>query len=146
MLRRVPVVCVVVAALVLAGWCGCVEAETVRLLSSEQQGTSLAVDEAGIALLRDIGSDPVAVVAITGPSRSGKSFFMNNLLGSAHLVDRDVTAGAGAGASVPDSGFVIGSGVDPVTKGVWLHPNIARVPQEDGSTLHVLFMDTEGTY
>ena len=67
------------------------------------------------------------VVVTAGPARSGKSFFLNNLLG--------LPQGAG--------GFKMGHGLDGVTKGMWIYtqPETMTV---DGDDLVVLHIDTEG--
>jgi hypothetical protein len=42
------------------------------------------------------------------------------------------------------SGFVVGSGVQGVTHGIWLHTGVRTVTTRDGVQVKVLFMDTEG--
>lgn len=73
---------------------------------------------------------PVAVVAIAGIYRSGKSFLLNCLA----QPDRD--------DSVPL--FEVGPTINACTRGLWVWPTAMTVPQPDGTSLRVLFVDSEG--
>lgn len=73
-------------------------------------------------ILSSLQDKLVAVVAVTGPSRSGKSFLLNALLGGGE-------------------GFPLGHSTNPGTKGIWLWAE----PAVQGDTA-VLFIDTEGLY
>ncbi|CAL9088443.1 unnamed protein product [Musa textilis] len=79
----------------------------------------------GLDAIQNI-TTPVAVVAVIGPYRSGKSFLLNQLL------------------SLPcDEGFEVGHMRDAKTKGLW----VWGTPVElviDGSKVSVLYIDTEG--
>ena len=65
----------------------------------------------------------VAVVAIAGIYRTGKSYLLNQLMGKS-------------------SAFAVGPTVKATTKGIWIWGR--AIPSADGSDTHVLFMDTEG--
>ncbi|MDR3740713.1 MAG: hypothetical protein P4L40_16995, partial [Terracidiphilus sp.] len=66
----------------------------------------------------------VAVIAVAGMYRTGKSYLLNRLMGRG-------------------SGFVVGPSVKACTKGIWLWGR--AVPSSDAAGgVHVLFLDTEG--
>lgn len=64
----------------------------------------------------------VAVVAIAGVYRTGKSYLLNQLMGR-------------------PNGFTVGPTVKACTKGLWLWGKAIEV---DGGDMHILFLDTEG--
>ncbi|KIZ05610.1 Interferon-induced guanylate-binding protein 2 [Monoraphidium neglectum] len=68
---------------------------------------------------------PVAVVAVCGRARQGKSFILNQLL--------SVTAG-----------FQIGSTHRPCTKGLWMWSTPQARTDADGNPYHLVLLDTEG--
>ena len=67
-------------------------------------------------------SGKVAVVAIAGVYRTGKSYLLNQLMGR-------------------PNGFTVGPTVKACTKGLWLW---GRAIEVDGGDMHILFLDTEG--
>ena len=136
---------------------------SVTLLRPDAKGENLVVADEGIEFLRSLGDTPLAIVAVAGPARTGKSYFLNNVAelpqgvapppsGSGNATGGNATAtttlsvegtsttGVVAG---PDSGFHVGSGVHGVTRGIWLHSHVPDVVR-DGKPLKVVFMDTEG--
>ncbi|GLC35099.1 hypothetical protein PLESTM_000279400 [Pleodorina starrii] len=68
---------------------------------------------------------PVAVVAVSGRARQGKSFILNQLLQSS-------------------GGFQVGATHRPCTKGLWMWSSPQRVTAPDGSSHHLVLLDTEG--
>ena len=88
--------------------------------------------EEGIAFLQSLGDTPIAIVAVAGPARCGKSFFINNVAQVPQVTDDEVAAivgpdGAvvsGAGSALAPKGFPVGSGVEGVTHGLWLHSQV----------------------
>ncbi|KAJ8513040.1 hypothetical protein OPV22_003474 [Ensete ventricosum] len=79
----------------------------------------------GIDAIKNI-TTPIAVVAVIGPYRSGKSFLLNQLLSLSC-----------------NEGFEVGHMRDAKTKGLW----VWGTPVElviDGSIVSVLYVDTEG--
>ena len=80
----------------------------------------LCLNEKALQLLRNI-SKPVAVVSICGPYRSGKSYFLSQMLRKKNA-------------------FTTSSGGDPCTLGIWMATSVLECNE-----FVVVFMDTEGT-
>ena len=80
----------------------------------------LSLNEKALQLLRDIAK-PVAVVSICGPYRSGKSYFLSQM-----LQKKDT--------------FTASSSGDPCTFGIWMSTSVLECKE-----FVVVFMDTEGT-
>ena len=93
-------------------------------------GDGLRVTQQAEALLASI-AEPVAVVAVAGPYRSGKSFLLNCLVDGAEP------------GTVPPA-FGVGSTTNACTRGIWLYaaPTVAR--GADGAPMRVLYLDSEG--
>jgi hypothetical protein len=87
--------CLCALALLLAT----VTATPVNLLLPDASHSTFVINEEGLAQLAEI-TEPVAVVSVIGPYRSGKSFLLNQLLNRT-------------------SGFELGGTVNPVTLGLW---------------------------
>ena len=85
------------------------------------------VGEEAAALLGRLRG-PVAVVAVVGPYRSGKSFLLNRVL----------LGRAGSG------GFPVGGTVEACTKGLWMWSKALPAAGPDGSPVNVVLVDTEG--
>lgn len=100
--------------------------------SENSGGRRLVATEEGLALLRNNYSDvPVAIVTLIGKARSGKSFGLNNLLGTPH-----------------SDGFQVGHTFKPETSGalLWPHPfprNLQDCKFKICENV-VLLLDTEG--
>ncbi len=89
-----------------------------------QQGEQLRVHEDGLALLDSLGSAPLATLAVAGNYRTGKSFFLNQLVGARNTV---------------------GSTTESCTRGIWAWvapPEVWSSAAEPNARLLVL--DTEG--
>ena len=98
----------------------------VCLISQEGtgEGSSLVIHEEGLAVLRALGTTPVATVAVAGMYRTGKSFFLNQLFPG-------------------QSGFVVGNTTTSCTRGIWVWvapPGVWDSP----SGARLLVLDTEG--
>ena len=79
----------------------------------------------GVAMLQGLGSTPVATLSVAGVYRTGKSFFLNQL--------------------IKGSGFTVGSSTESCTRGIWmwLAPRAAwSCPTNPDARL--LLFDTEG--
>ncbi|KAI8492556.1 Guanylate-binding protein 5 [Branchiostoma belcheri] len=83
------------------------------------QRTSLHVVPEALALLEGI-QEPVSVLAICGPCRTGKSYILSRLLGSADA-------------------FELGHSMDPQTFGIWMGTKVLR-----GKDFTIVLLDTEG--
>lgn len=82
-----------------------------------------AVHDAGAALLSRL-SGKIAVVIVAGRYRSGKSFLMSQLCGSA--------------------AFSVGHTTESHTRGIWIHASGVKGRTERGEEVDVVFMDSEG--
>lgn len=85
-------------------------------------GGQFHVEERAKELLRGLGGRPLAVVAVAGTYRTGKSFLLNALMQR-------------------PGGFKVGGTVNACTKGIWVW---GRPLVVDGKECDVLFMDSEG--
>jgi hypothetical protein len=94
-----------------------------RLVSTGSDGRFVVGQEALDVLSAVKG--PVAVAAVCGRSRQGKSYVLNQIAR---------TAGAAAGASGGGAGFAVASTHKPCTKGLWLWSSPIPRTAPDGST------------
>lgn len=69
---------------------------------------------------------PVAPIGVVGRYRTGKSFLMNKLV-----------------AQQAKKGFEVGPTVEACTKGIWLWSEPFYTTTNDGTSVAVLFFDTE---
>ncbi|KAJ1457194.1 P-loop containing nucleoside triphosphate hydrolase protein [Pelagophyceae sp. CCMP2097] len=95
----------------------------VPLITQDDSTGKYVVSEEALELLAGIEA-PLAVVAIAGLWRTGKSYLLNQF----------------SGAVAEKKGFAVGATVNACTKGLWLWGQPVKL--EDG--LSVLFVDTEG--
>jgi len=82
--------------------------------------------EEAVAALNAV-KGPVGVCTVCGRARQGKSFILNKLA-----------------ASNTGEGFVVGPTHRPCTKGIWIWSAPLERTARDGSTYHVILLDTEG--
>ncbi|KAM3261096.1 hypothetical protein ACQJBY_052019 [Aegilops geniculata] len=87
--------------------------------------TKLRLSEQGLEAIRRI-ENPIAIVGVIGPYRSGKSFLLNQLLSLSC-----------------DKGFGVGHMRDTKTKGIWIWGKPVEM-DVDGTKVSVLYLDTEG--
>eukprot|EP00658_Telonema_sp_P-2_P081809 TRINITY_DN8486_c0_g2_i4.p1 TRINITY_DN8486_c0_g2~~TRINITY_DN8486_c0_g2_i4.p1 ORF type:complete len:394 (+),score=122.08 TRINITY_DN8486_c0_g2_i4:102-1283(+) len=97
-----------------------------HLIYADEDTGKFELGEEAIAALAAVRG-PVAVCAVCGRARQGKSFILNKLAES--------TAG---------EGFVVGPTHRPCTKGIWLWSAPLPRVAPDGTEYHVLLIDTEG--
>lgn len=76
------------------------------------------VGEQALAALRKVKT-PIGVVSVCGRARQGKSFILNQLLGTA-------------------GGFQVGPTVRPCTKGLWMWSSPVKRTAPDGSAYHLV--------
>lgn len=91
---------------------------SIALLS--QQSGKLRLNNEALKLLETINK-PVAVLAICGPYRTGKSYFLSRFLG------------------IPDA-FEVGHTLDSCTHGIWMSTTVLECDE-----FMLLLLDTEGT-
>ena len=101
--------------------------QAIPFVTVDDKGKFTVHDEA-VALLTKVVR-PIAVVAVVGMYRVGKSFLLNTLLKR-------------AGHEEMGRGFEVGSTVNACTKGIWLWGEPMKM--SDGVECDVLFIDTEG--
>ena len=104
------------------------------LIAMAEDG-KMSVPEETVSLLGGI-EEPVAIISVAGPYRSGKSFLMNCL-------SQDDGQGGGMASTVKPV-FEVGPTINACTRGLWMHPAQVSVKQPDGSKLRVIFVDSEG--
>jgi hypothetical protein len=87
-------------------------------------GTSFSVPDEAVAALRKFDG-PIAVVAVVGLYRTGKSYLVNRIVGHQH-------------------GFTVGPTVNACTKGIWMWSEPVPFVNDRGEKLQLLVLDTEG--
>jgi hypothetical protein len=105
----------------------------VPLVVADERGLRVAPE--ALALLNSI-VEPVAIVAVAGPYRSGKSFLLNCL--------SELEAGPEEGSRGSEPGFAVGSTTNACTRGLWLRASPATGRGQDGGKLRTLWVDSEG--
>eukprot|EP00850_Spirogloea_muscicola_P005528 SM000025S08423 [mRNA] locus=s25:657110:662613:- [translate_table: standard] len=95
------------------------------MVEPDASHTKLTVVPEGLAAIARLPG-PLAIVAVIGPYRSGKSFLLNQLL-----------------ALSCDEGFGVGHMRDTKTKGIWAWGEPTSVTV-DGVEASLIFLDTEG--
>lgn len=96
----------------------------VPLITFSENEDVLKVNEEAVELLRKINGK-VAVVAVAGLYRTGKSSMLNWLLGR-------------------PSGFRVGPTIERCTRGIWLWGRPQKHRTRSGEDVYVLMLDTEG--
>ena len=89
---------------------------------------NLVINKEAIAILEGI-SDPVCVVAIVGPCRTGKSYILSQLISSGQ-------------DSQPC--FKLGHKLDRETMGIWMWDTPINYQLKDGRSVSIILLDTEG--
>ena len=89
---------------------------------------NLVINKEAIAILEGI-TDPVCVIAIVGPCRTGKSYILSQLIDS----NRD---------SQPC--FKLGHLQDSETMGIWMWDTPIKYRLKDGRNISIILLDTEG--
>ncbi|KAG2488736.1 hypothetical protein HYH03_012735 [Edaphochlamys debaryana] len=97
-----------------------------ELIKYKADTGSFEAGKAALDALRKV-KGPVAVVAVSGRARQGKSFILNQLL-----------------LQSSGGGFQVGATHRPCTKGLWMWSSPQRMTAPDGSAYHLVLLDTEG--
>ncbi|EAL66581.1 guanylate-binding protein [Dictyostelium discoideum AX4] len=98
----------------------------VQLIYPDSNHDRLIINESSINLLNSVLSeDRLSVLGVVGTFHSGKSFLLNQLLGTT------------------DS-FTVGPTVHPQTIGIWMWA--CRIKDDNGKQHNLLLLDTEGFY
>nr|CCA20085.1 guanylatebinding protein putative [Albugo laibachii Nc14] len=94
------------------------------LITFNQESNTLAMDPEALACIANI-AHPIAIVAIAGLYRTGKSSLLNWLLSPSEI-------------------FPVASTIERCTHGIWLYPSPFMWTTSKQETVAVLFLDTEG--
>ncbi|CAL9052352.1 unnamed protein product [Musa banksii] len=95
------------------------------IVEPDSEHTKIRLAREGLEAIQRI-TNPIAVVAVIGPYRSGKSFLLNQLLSLSC-----------------DEGFGVGHMRDTKTKGMWVWGTPVDL-DVDGTKVSILYLDTEG--
>ena len=93
--------------------------EPIQFIGIDEEG-KCTINKRATDLLSKIKTR-VAVIAVAGPYRTGKSFLLNRLLGR-------------------QEGFEIGATVQSCTRGMWIWGRPLKISKD----LHAILIDTEG--
>lgn len=88
----------------------------------------LRINEEALEILKHI-KGKICVVAIAGPSRTGKSYLLSQLI--SHLTTEQFC-------------FKVGNSMDALTKGIWMWDTPVKYTLKDGNQVSLIFLDTEG--
>ena len=92
--------------------------------SEDPNDPAFAVPDEAAAALRKFDG-PIAVIAVVGLYRTGKSYLVNRMVGKQH-------------------GFTVGPTVNACTKGIWMWSEPVPFVNARGEKLQLLVLDTEG--
>lgn len=89
-------------------------------------------------------TDKVAFLSIAGPSRKGKSFFLNFVLRYLYGKENNKTNWLQSDERL--DGFAWKNSTDRVTKGIWLWSEPFQMKSTKGDDFDLLIMDTQGVF
>ncbi|KEH30967.1 guanylate-binding family protein [Medicago truncatula] len=95
----------------------------IRLVYCDEKG-KFRMDPEAVAILQLV-KEPIGVVSVCGRARQGKSYILNQLLGSS-------------------GGFKVASTHRPCTKGLWMWSAPLKRTALDGTEYNLLLLDSEG--
>ncbi|GLC47864.1 hypothetical protein PLESTB_000033800 [Pleodorina starrii] len=101
------------------------EGKPVQLVHHDPSTGQFSLGDEAIAVLKRVKA-PIAVVSVCGRARTGKSYILNQMIGT------------------PGAGFEVASSYRPCTKGLWLWSQPIRRTALDGSYYYLVLIDTEG--
>ena len=91
----------------------------------EIKRNSLVINEEAVKILEQI-TNPICVIAVVGPYRSGKSYLLNQLI------------------RAKESRFELGHTTSSKTKGIWMWDTPFQHTLESGRKVTIILLDTEG--
>ena len=103
----------------------------IPLLSYSSRTNSITLNEDAATVLSNIQT-PVALIAVAGPTRCGKSFLASQL-----IAGRSLSIDNGSG------GFDVRAGLHACTRGVWLWP-VPQYVEISGRRTALLILDCQG--
>ncbi|KAG2501543.1 hypothetical protein HYH03_000050 [Edaphochlamys debaryana] len=95
-----------------------------QLVQQDETTGEWKLGEEAMAALTRIKA-PIAVISVCGRARTGKSYILNQLLGTS-------------------AGFEVAASYRPCTKGLWMWSQPIRRTALDGSNYYLVLLDTEG--
>ena len=104
--------------------------ECIHLISFNQETQKFEVSQDAKAMMQHV-EGPLAVIAVAGMYRTGKSYLLNRML-------LNLQPGG------KRRGFGVGPSINPCTKGLWLWGTPVRGTTSDGKPVNVLVVDSEG--
>jgi len=108
-----------------------IQTVAIPFIMFRQEENKFEINQEAIEFLSEIKSK-VAVVAICGKYRTGKSYIMNRLFLDPLSQDRN------------RRGFQVGPTINPCTKGLWLWKELFTSPTSTDDPLPLIVIDTEG--
>ena len=112
-----------------------------QLVRVAPDGRGFELGEEALRVLRSIRG-PVAVAAVAGRARQGKSSLLNGLLRTANAASAKKSGSSAGGGG----GFEVGPTTRPTTKGLWIWGAPLEVDSAPGGggKHHLVLLDTEG--
>ncbi|EAS03779.1 amine-terminal domain guanylate-binding protein (macronuclear) [Tetrahymena thermophila SB210] len=99
--------------------------EAIPLVSFNPSQQCYQLNDEAIDFIQSVPG-PIGVVGVAGMYRTGKSYLLNQMLLSR------------------SDGFGVGPTVNPCTKGLWVWGKPLLGQNQDGETIHILIIDSEG--
>ena len=101
-----------------------VDPDSAPAAEGDQEQTRFVVNEEALAALRRV-EGPIAVVAVAGLYRTGKSYLLNRIVGR-------------------QTGFEVGPTIEACTRGIWLWSEPIPGETLQGEPVSLIVLDTEG--
>ncbi len=99
------------------------------LKKTESPRSSLTINSDALRILRSI-RQPVCVIAIVGPSRTGKSYFLSRMVSFISDLEQPY--------------FKMNNKCDPETMGIWMWHSPIEYQMQNGRKVSLILLDTEG--
>jgi len=95
----------------------------------KEKGFYLAPEAIELLQSESLMNSKIAVIAVAGKYRTGKSFLLNRI-----LLDKQGNT----------TGFGVGPTINPCTKGLWIWDKPIEIENNSGEKYKVLIIDSEG--